>query len=283
MAILANRTRINNSPYEFIKICLLALKRFLAIGLIVISVKLLYFSSPISISVASLEIVGYFISKGLAVYEEVFEKINFIAQKFDYLRDLEAENIALKLEITRLNQLQSDIQSIQAENLALKKLLTIVKDNEYDYATARLLSVSINPFRKVAIIGAGKNHGIKIDQVVRNNEGLVGRIIEVSDNYSKIMLVNDTNSRIPVITAVSRERGILTGNNEKITINYLQDNCTIKKGEKVVTSGDGKLYPPGIEVATVIKVNGRDVLVKPVTNLYKTDFVTIYLNSKPPL
>jgi rod shape-determining protein MreC len=86
-----------------------------------------------------------------------------------------------------------------------------------------------------------------------------------------------------VITAVSRERGILTGNNGKISINYLQDNHTIKKGEKVITSGDGKLYPAGVEAAVVIKVNAGDVAVKPITNLYQTDFVTIYLNSKPPL
>jgi len=276
MAILTNRVKSTNYPLEFIKFILLILKRFLVLIFIVLSLYSLYFSNPQVKNNLSLEISGRFVATGLIAYENVLNYINFAIKKLVYLRDLEIENTELKIEVVKLKELQSNYHSLKTENIALKNLLQFVEKNEHKIITTKLLSVSLNPFSKSAVIGAGTKQGAEIDQMVVNHEGLVGRIIEVSNNYSKVMLIGDFSSRIPIVTSLSRERGILGGNSGKIQIMYLKDNHSVKKGEKVITSGDGKVYPEGIVVGEVVAATKEYVLVEPVVDLSNTDFVSIY-------
>jgi rod shape-determining protein MreC len=276
MAILENRVRINKGVGESFKTILLILKNSLIVIFLALSIYLLYFANHKKISNYTLEITGSIISESLTIYEKIFAPIIFLSNKFIYFRDLKAENLSLKFELVRLNQLESELQFIKAENLALKKLLNVVADEEYKHITARLLSISLNPFSKSVLIGAGTEQGVKVDQIVTNAEGLVGRIIQVSENYSKVMLINDFNSRIPIVTLLTHERGILSGNNNKPQIIYLQKNHSVKKGEKVITSGDGVIFPPGIPVARIVEVNGLEVLIEPIVNLCETNFVNVH-------
>jgi len=276
MAILANRSKITNRSIEFTRFLLVSLKRFLLLPLI-LSALYLFISAPTKIATMSLEIEGYVISKGLVVYEVIFKQINLISNKIIYLQNLAKENIELKLEVTKLRNEQQSIYSLQAENEELRKLLKVTKEEQYNCISARLLSVSLNPFSKTALITAGSKHGIEIDQIVTNSEGLIGRVIQTSSNYSKILLVNDINSRIPVTTALSREKGILTGHDSDAQIIYLPKNHSIQKGEKVITSGYGNIYPSGITVGYVKNVAEGSIRVKQIVNLSKTEFVNILI------
>lgn len=276
MAILANRSKNTNKSIELTRFCFAILKRFFFLPLILSSLYL-FISAPTKIANISLEIEGYFISKGLIVYEVIFNQINLIGNKFLYLQNLAQENIELKLEIAKLQHEQHYIHSLQAENEELRKLLKVIKQEQYNYVSAQLLSVSFNPFSKTALVTAGSKHGIKIDQIVTNSEGLVGRVIQTSNNYSKILLVNDVNSRIPVTTSLSREKGILTGYDNDVQIIYLPKNHSIQKGEKVITSGYGNIYPSGITVGYIKKVAEGDIKVQQIVDLSKTEFVNILI------
>jgi rod shape-determining protein MreC len=280
MAILTNRIKSTNSLFEFPKFIMYLLKRFLSVIFIISLLNLLYFSKSQKVNKISLEIVGSCISSGLVLYEELFKYINFFTTKLIYLRDLELENIELKIEIAKLKESQNRYNVIKNENEALKKLLQFVEQGEHNYVTAKLLSVSLNSFGNIAMIGAGTNHGIAIDQIVVNNEGLIGRIIETSGNYSKIMLIGDFNSRIPVVTSLSRERGVLAGGNGKLRMIYLQENHSIATGERILTSGDGKIYPEGIVVAEVTSVSKDRITLEPMAKLHNSDFVNIYIACK---
>ncbi|MGL4226498.1 MAG: rod shape-determining protein MreC, partial [Rickettsia sp.] len=211
MAILANRVKNSSNSLELIRIISNTLKRFFVIFGLGLSVYL-FFTAPKKISSISLEVTGSIVSTGLAVYEDIFEYINSIAQKFAYFQDLERKNIELKLEIARLQHLQSEVESVRAENIALKDLLTIAEEEEFEYIITKLLSVSFNPFSRTALISAGKKQGIEPDQIVVNSGKLIGKVIEVSNNYAKVMLIGDVNSRIPIKANSSREQGILAGN-----------------------------------------------------------------------
>ncbi|WP_316354840.1 rod shape-determining protein MreC [Candidatus Trichorickettsia mobilis] len=276
MAILANRTRSTNNLFEFVQFGIMMIKRLNIIIFIVLSIHLLYFAETKSLSNIALEATGRCISVSLMLYEQVINQINTITSKIKYLNDIESENIELKLEIARLKTQQSDMQSIRIENVILRKLLSVVKDIEYPYTTARLLTVSLTPFSHTAVVGAGRSHGIELDQIVTNGEWLIGRVVDVSDNYAKVILISDADSRIPVVSSISRERGILAGSNGRINMVYLQNNHIIQKDEKVVTSGDGAVYPPGIVVAKIAAIKQGRVMVESAVNLQKTDFVTIY-------
>ncbi|MGX6960835.1 MAG: rod shape-determining protein MreC [Rickettsia endosymbiont of Pentastiridius leporinus] len=276
MAILANRVKNSSNSFELIKIVLNTLKRFFVIFFLGLS---LYFfiTTPKKISSLSLEITGSILSSGIVFYENIFSSINSIKQKFIYFQDLEKKNTELQLEVARLRRLQSEVESVRAENLALKDLLIVAEEETFEYVTAKLLSVSFSPFSKTALISAGKKHGIEADQIVINSQGLVGKVIEVSSNYAKVMLINDVNSRIPIKAGSSKEKGILAGNNNNGKILYLPNNHLIQQDEEIITSGHGNIYPSGILIGHVSKVTENDVTVNIAADLSKTEFVQVLL------
>ncbi|HJD65393.1 MAG TPA: rod shape-determining protein MreC [Rickettsia endosymbiont of Diachasma alloeum] len=277
MAILAHRVKNSSSSLELVRTILVTLKRFFVIFFLGVSLYL-FLVSPKKISNISIEITGSVLSAGLVFYENIFESVNSIKQKFVYFQDLEKRNIELELEVARLKHLQSEVESVRAENIALKDLLTVTEEEEFKYVTAKLLSVSFSPFSKTALISAGRKHGVEPDQIVMTtSQGLVGKVIEVSNNYAKVMLISDVNSRIPIKTSVSREQGILAGNNNNSQILYLPNNHLVQKNEEIITSGHGSTYPAGILVGYVTKVTENDVIVNIAADLSKTEFVQVLL------
>lgn len=281
MAILENRGRTSGTLHEFGGFIMSGAKYSSILVFMLMSTYLLYFSAARSLSPYLLEAPGRIFAVSSSFYDVVAGSVNYAAGKLRYLSDLETENIELKLEVARLKKLQSDIQSIGLENSALRSLLKVAEEPHLRYTTAKLLTVSSNPFTRMAVIGAGKKHNILIDQVVINSEGLVGRVVEVSDGFSKVMLITDLNSRIPVVTSESRQRGILVGGISEGKIVYLTENHGIKVGETVETSGDGKIYPAGIVVAKITGIAQSGVTASPVASLYKTDFVSVMAMGNP--
>ena len=279
MAILENRVKISSRTTDFLHTIQLVLKRFLVLIFIVLSLYLIYIAKPKQISSLTLEVIGKISTIGLDIYQGVFFPLVSLSEKFGQFKDLKAENLKLKLKLTELYNLESAVEALRAENLALRKLLNAVSDERYEYITARLLSVSLNPFSKTLLVGAGSKNGVKLNQVVTNSQGLIGRIIEVSDNYCRVMLINDLNSRVPIVTLLAQERGILAGNSQNTRIVYLQKNHDIKLGEKVITSGDGMMYPRGLIVGEISKITKNEVYVELVINFSKTDFVNIITNN----
>jgi rod shape-determining protein MreC len=273
MAILANR--IKNNHIDFFKLCASFIKKFLIIILIILSFIIVIYS-PQGISSLSLEIVGRTISISLIMYENIFDKINHISKKLHYFNNLEIENVNLKLEVAQLKNKQVEFDNIKHENEALKNIFHVVNNKHDEYITVKLLGVSITAVSKIAILDAGSNHDVQINQIVVNQNGLVGRIIETSSNYSKVLLVNDTNSSIPIKTSSSKEIGILKGNGNYCTMKYVKENHNIEDNEAVITSGSGKIYPKNIIVGFVNKITNDDIIIKPVNfNLATTEFVNI--------
>ncbi|XVN42985.1 MAG: rod shape-determining protein MreC [Candidatus Rickettsia vulgarisii] len=274
MALLENRVRTNSEISIFFRFIFVTLRHIMIILFLMLSLYL-YTSSPKKLSYISLEIFGSCTSNLLSIHENIFQKINGLTQNFVYTQNLARENIKLKLEIAKLKQLENNLYVLQAENKELKGLLSLVEGQQYKYITAKLMSVTLNPFSKTAIISAGIKHGIEVNQIVTHGQDLVGRIIEVSNNYSKIMLVNDTNSRIPIITSLSKEKGIITGDGNNCKILYLPETNLIQKDETVITSGHGNIYPSGITVGHVSNINYNNVTITPLVDLSKIEFVNI--------
>lgn len=275
MAILENRVKTENGVIELYHFCRFIVKKVIIGFFLVCSVYLLYFPAN-KISTLSLEFSGSLISVVVGLSESIFEKVNLIKSKLIYFRDLESENIKLKFELAQLKRLEDSLYQIRAENIALKSLLKVISDIKSEVKiTARLLSVSNNPISKIALIGAGVKDGIILDQLVLDERGLVGRVVEVSENYAKVMTINDARSRIPVVTSRSAKRGVLAVNGDNMHILYLDDMVNLDHGEHVLTSGDGKIYPPGLLVATISSNISGEVKLLPVMDLENARFVTV--------
>jgi rod shape-determining protein MreC len=277
VAILANRVKTKNNIIELSKFMLFSFKKFLFAFLILVSCLLLYFSYPKFIAEAVLETAGNTLSIGNFMYSGAINTVKSAYNRFSYFQDLEAENLKLKLEIESLGNARSSESALKKENAALREVLHVVKELEQNFITAKIVSASITPFASSILIQAGKQEGVRRNDIVRGKEGLIGRIIDVSENYSTVMLINDHNSRIPVIAGNSKVRGILAKQGDILKMIYLNENHNIKPGETIYTSGEGKIFSKGIAVATALRVSDKEVIVEAIEKYDNFDFAIVEL------
>lgn len=278
MAILANRVKTKNHLLELLGLVSFSLKRFFVIVLIFVCFYLLH-SPAQSLSKTSLEISGHLLSFGSIISKTIIENFRSLHDRFSYFRNLEAENLRLKLQLSQLNDIETALTNTLSENKELRKLLKVADGLKYSYITSRLVGVNITPVTSSAIVEAGSNSGIKLNDLVTSQDGLVGKVINVSGNYSSVMLLSDHGSRVPVVTSSSKERGILTKQGDNMLLIYLPEEHKVEVGELVYTSGDGRIYPHGILVGRVYKVDGEGVFVNLSVNLSRTEFVNILSSS----
>ena len=280
MAILENRIQTKNNLIELSKFTLFFIRKSLVTALILLSCFLLYFSYPKTIATFALDSLGKTLSLGTIVYGQSVNTAKSLYSMASYFQDLEAENLQLKLEIASLSKTQELASSLKAENTALKEILNVPQNTEEKFVTAKIVGTMMSPFTSYAIIQAGENDNVKVNDIIRGTKGLIGRITETGNNYSTVMLINDHNSRIPVITENSKARGILARQDNNLKIIYLQEDHNAQVGEIILTSGDGKIFPRGIPIATVIKVKDREAFVEMLDDLNKIDFVVVASNTE---
>lgn len=279
MAIIANRVRSKNHLIELTKLILFLLRKFCVVFLICTCSYLLYF--PIqNISRLSLEAYGILLSAGSLVSDTLVENIKLLHDRLSYFKNLEAENIKLRLQLANMSDLEKVTTNALSENRELRKLLKVTDNLEYNHITSRLVGTSTTPLSSSAIIEVGDNNKIKVNDLVTNQDGLIGKVVNVSSNYSSVMLLSDPSSRVPVVTSSSRERGILAKQGDNILLIYLPEEHGIEVGELVYTSGDGKVYPYGLLVGRIDKVTNDGVFVQLSASLNKIEFVTIASRSK---
>lgn len=283
MAILANRIKTRNNLLELLNFIFYSFKRLLPLSLTLLTCFIIYFPASTSSNIISnyaMEFNGRVVSIGGSIYRTIARNSSWISDKISYFQDLKTENLKLKLEIAKLKADNKLSQILIHENTILRDMLNVSQSAKHDFVTARVLGVSANPLSSGAIIEAGNNHGLQVDNIVINQEGLVGRVINVSDNFANVMLITDHNSRIPVITSISRTRGILAAQGDLLKIIYLPEDHNIQVGEKIYTSGDGKIYPYGLSVGEVSDVDANEVWVKTGISFSNMEFVLIALTAK---
>ena len=176
-----------------------------------------------------------------------------------YNKKLTEENIELK-------KLYLESLAIKAENDNLKKILNFKDElkTTYDFVTSKVYLNPRNNMNNTSIINIGVNEGLQNGNlVIGTNKGLVGRVINVGNNYSDILMLDDINSKIPVRTINTKEKMILSGNNsgEYLDISYYNSKVPhIVEGDLVYTSGDSNIIPDGIFVGTIKKINNKYVV-----------------------
>lgn len=187
------------------------------------------------------------------------------------------ENKRLKLEREELLKWQTLAHEYARENEQLRGLLQVVPDGKPFYITARMVGSFGHGASHMALLSAGKENGVKENLAVVSPEGLVGRIVEVGDSSSRVLLLRDINANIPVVTETGGYKAILTGsqNNADLKLMLGEKLSQMQVGDRLVTSGDGGMIPPGIPVAMVTSVAGEKVIARPLADLDHASLVTI--------
>lgn len=189
-----------------------------------------------------------------------------------------SENRQLKAELKEMQQWRDLAIALRDTNERYKTVLGLKTDPPVPMATARVVTESRGPFANTRLANAGTERGIRDGNPVMSENGIVGRVIGVTKGASRILLLTDIASRVPVMVDRTNARAILTGDggpNPKL--DYLRGRDPIRDGDRILTSGDGGLMPRGLPVGTAVKGLDGEWRVVLASDAAPIDFVRILL------
>jgi len=251
-------------------------QRFSLIGLIFFSVGLLIVSKinlPVTnyLKITLNEIV-YRASFIVSVPEKKFQDVSSLIKEHLEVYD---DYLLVKEELKAIQTKKYEIQFLQEENERLKKTI-----NEYIFNSEELVAKVLidknSPFLKSIIVNKGSKDNIKLGMAVLDGSYLVGKIVEVNYSTSRVLLVSDLNSKIPVGIEPGNIQSILSGTGKQNgKIEYIESDISISNESVVYTSGSGGLFKPGIPIGIYNKKNTEEQTVTFLSRLSQLTFVKL--------
>ena len=188
-----------------------------------------------------------------------------VAKTFDTTRDIwntyfmavlaVKENIELKKQLGRALEIRNRYRELDLENKRLKKFVNFTESVPDTYVAAQIIARDPSPWFKTIIIDKGSGDGLVKGSPVLVCEGIVGQIIKVAENYSRVLLITDRNSAVDALVQNSRVRGIVKGTNTDIcSFVYALRKDEVKEGQLIISSGLDQVFPKGLKIGKVLKV-----------------------------
>ena len=191
--------------------------------------------------------------------------------------DLYHNYIQLKKENDELKNNISKSDFLELENTQLRKLIEEQVSSPSNLVSARVMLDKRSPYLNSFIINVGSNKDIKNGMTALDEKNFIGRIVDVNFFSSRVLLVSDLNSKIPIITEPSAYHAILGGHGKnEPTLEYLPKNNNVQNGDKVYTSGKGGIFSPGIPIGEV-KIEDDIIKVLLFSDLSQISFINIDL------
>jgi len=205
-------------------------------------------------------------------------KLDKFKLSFTSKEKLLIENKFLKEKIEQGNLFKLKSEKLKIENDILRKELSLLPPVLENYVFVKVTADTQTHYNKTVIINAGENMGIKKGDAALTSKGLIGSIVNVYDKYSRVLLISDINSKIPVRVGKKNKKAIIGGNNTtKINLLYLKENMIFDDGDLVYTSGDGGYFNPGIPIGFIKKENNT-IYIEPLNDLSQIQYINIFIN-----
>jgi rod shape-determining protein MreC len=186
-----------------------------------------------------------------------------IFKNYAYLRGVRRENRELKAQIEQMTIQQTRMEEDARMARRVQALLAFKEQYVDGTIAAQVIGTSGSEQSRVLYIDKGLNDGIKTDMAVITPVGIVGKIVQVADNWSQVLPINDQFSGVGAALKDSRLQGILKGTaNGATTLQYIMSDESVKPGEDVITSGGDHIFPKGLPVGKVATVApGKDLFL----------------------
>ena len=185
-------------------------------------------------------------------------------------------NQKLRQERDRLLHWQALARKLEMENRALKGLLNFNAGPEPRFIAARVVADTGGAFAHSLILNAGERAGVRKGQAAVTGDGLIGRISGVGSRSSRLLLITDLNSRIPIVIESTRIRAVLAGTNAgRPRMIHLPTGAMVAIGDRVVTSGHGGVFPNGLPVGVVTSVTDGIIEIQPYVNRERIEYVRV--------
>jgi len=198
------------------------------------------------------------------------------------------ENKRLRAELQRSEAVINEFREAAATNVRLAKLLEMKESLPPPTLTAQVIGKDPSQWFKTIIINRGSSDGVRKGMPVVTAEGVVGQVKNTSLDYSKVLLANDPNSAIDVLIQESRVQGIIKGNGKGgFSLQYVLKNYEINKGDRIITSGVGGVFPKGLSAGTVTSaVKGKrgmfqHIEVEPDVDFSKLEYLIVIMKENP--
>jgi len=195
-----------------------------------------------------------FISSANEITGGLYEKTTQISNYFN----LKSQNEELILENKNLKNLLEKYTSKEDSTVRVSVIDTINYQQKYTYTEAKIYSNNFNNPNNFILLNKGKNHGINIEMAVVNSKGIIGITEDVSANYVRVQSILNSNSKINAKLKNSSHFGTLIWNGKDYNIVQLEDipkQAAIKVGDTIITGGMSTIFPAGILIGTIQKIN----------------------------
>ncbi|MCE8421428.1 rod shape-determining protein MreC, partial [Rhodovulum sulfidophilum] len=179
-------------------------------------------------------------------------KVAGMVENFQSYTRIYEQNQELRRELQQMKAWKEAALQLEQKNARLLDLNQVRLDPKLTHVTGVVLADSGSPFRQSVLLNVGARDGIRDGWATMDGIGLVGRISGVGRTTSRVILLTDTSSRIPVTVQPSGQRALLTGDNSPSPpLEFLDKPDLVRPGDRVVTSGDGGVFPADLLVGQV--------------------------------
>ncbi len=205
-----------------------------------------------------------------------------IVRDFQSYQRIYEHNQELRRELQQMKAWKEAALQLELKNARLLDLNNVRLDPDLTFITGVVLTDSGSPFRKSVLLNIGERDGLREGWAAMDGIGLVGRISGVGQETARVLLLTDNSSRVPVTIQPSGQTAVLTGNNSPTPlIDFLEKPELVRAGDRVVTSGDGGVFPPDLLVGQVVEDRQGRLVVRPAADFERLAFLRI-LRSAPP-
>ncbi|MCB2292517.1 rod shape-determining protein MreC [Clostridium algoriphilum] len=238
--------------------------------------------------------VGVTINSVQGIFYNGFYKITNSFQFITNISNVKKQNEELRKSNNKLQSKALEYDVLKKESERLRSMLNFSKQrDEYNYVGAEIIGVSGNSFSDGFIINKGENKGFKKGMIAMTGEGLVGQVTSVGNNWSIVQCLSNENIAVAALVQSTRDNnGIVKGykdeNNKSLAeIERLSLESAVKKGDVIVTSGLGGIYPAGIRIGKVLSVHEnkgevmKSAIIEPYVNFSKIEEVFIVVPTDP--
>ncbi len=202
-----------------------------------------------------------------------------LVRDFQSYQRLAEQNQELRRELRQMQAWKEAALQLEQENARLLDLNNVRLDPRLTYITGVVLADRGSPFRQSVLLNVGARDGIVEGWATMDGIGLVGRISGVAANTARVLLLTDASSRIPATVQPSGQRVILAGDNTPVPpIDFLENPDLVRPGDRVVTSGDGGVFPAGLLIGQVAADRGGRLRVRLAADYERLEFLRVLRN-----
>lgn len=203
-------------------------------------------------------------------------KIAGMIEDFHSYTRIYEQNQDLRRELQQMKAWKEAALQLEQENAKLLDLNKVRLDPALTYITGVVLADSGSPFRQSVLLNVGARDGIQNGWATTDGLGLVGRISGVGESSSRVILLSDTASRIPVTIQPSGQRSVLTGDNSSLPLlDFLEAPEAVRPGDRVISSGDGGVFPAGLLVGQVVLGTDRQLRTRLAADFERLEFLRV--------